>query len=70
MSRQMPLTSGDLRMIAEAIDEVEQTTLAASSILGRIEIMRPDTDDRIGWVDRFDSLDPDMGWGAVFEADK
>ena len=59
----MPLTSGDLRDVAEAIDEVEATTLAGSKILGRIEVYRPEGEDVIGWVTRFDSADPDMGWG-------
>ena len=63
----MPLTSGDLRDIAEALDEVEATTLAASKILGRIEVYRPDGEDRIGWVTRFENSDPDMGWGFVPE---
>ena len=63
----MPMTSGDLRDIAEALDEVEATTLAASKILGRIEVYRPDGEDRIGWVTRFENSDPDMGWGFVPE---
>lgn len=52
-------------MIAEALDEVEATELAANPILGRIELFRPDGDDQIGWVQRFEAGDPDMGWGFV-----
>lgn len=63
----MPLTGSDLRDVADAVDEVEATTLAASKILGRIEVYRPDGDDLIGWVQRFDNADPDMGWGFVPE---
>lgn len=65
----LPLTGGDLRTIAEALDEVEATTLAANSVLGRIEVYRPDGDEPelIGWVDRFDTADPDLGWGFVPE---
>jgi len=62
-----PLVPDDLRQIADAIEEVEETTLAANSILGRIELFRPDGDDRIGWVTRFVENDPDMGWGVVFD---
>jgi hypothetical protein len=63
----LPLTSGDLREIANAVDAVERTPLAAEKLLGRIEVFRPDCDDQIGWVTRFDEADPDMGWGIVFE---
>lgn len=63
----LPLTGSDLRDIAEAVDEVEATTLAGSKILGRIEVLQPDGDDRIGWVVRFESTDPDMGWGFVMD---
>lgn len=63
----LPLTGDDLRVIAEAVDEVEATTLAASKILGRIEVHRPDSEgfDQIGWVVRFDESEPDLGWGFV-----
>lgn len=62
---EIPLTSGDLRAIAEAIDEVEATTLAANKLLGRIELFRPDDSEQVGWVTRFDESDPDLGWGYV-----
>ena len=62
----MPLTGSDLRVIADAVDAVEATTLAGDQVLGRIEVMRPDGNDQIGWVRRFDNADPQMGWG--FEA--
>jgi len=65
-SPDMPLTGSDLRDIAEAVDEVEATTLAANQLIGRIEIHRPDG-DHIGWVTRFDNSDPGMGWGFVIE---
>jgi len=63
----MPLTGGDLREIADAVDEVEATLLAANKILGRIEVYRPDGEELIGWVQRFDQGDPDMGWGFTPE---
>jgi hypothetical protein len=66
---EMPLTSADLRVIADALDEVEATPLAASKVLGRIEVYQPDGDERIGWVTRFDDANPDMGWGFVPEAE-
>lgn len=60
----MPLTAGDLRVIADALDAVERTELAAEKVLGRIEVHRPDGDgERIGWVARFDDNDPNLGWG-------
>jgi hypothetical protein len=65
----LPLTGGDLRVIADAVDEVEATNLAASQVLGRIEVYRPDGDDRVGWVTRFDESQPDMGWGFVPETE-
>jgi hypothetical protein len=64
----LPLTGGDLRVIADALDEVEATTLAANRTLGRIEVYRPVGEDVIGWVQRFIDNDPDMGWGFVPEA--
>lgn len=63
----VPFTASDLRDIAEAVDEVEATTLAGSKLLGRIEVYRPDGNEVIGWVQRFDAADPTMGWGFVFE---
>lgn len=65
MTWDLPLTGGDLRVLADALDEVEATTLAANKVLGRIEVLRPDGEDQIGWVQRFDDGDPDMGWGFV-----
>lgn len=64
----MPLTSDDLRVVADALDAVERTGLAAEKVLGRIEVYRPDTEEceRIGWVARFDDDNPDMGWGFTY----
>lgn len=60
---QLPLTADDLRRIADATEAVDRTEgLAAHDVLGRFEVYRPDGDDRIGWVQRFDG---DMGWGFV-----
>lgn len=67
MNDPLPLTGGDLRAIAEAVDEVETTELAASKVLGRIEVFAPDGEERVGWITRFDPADPDMGWGFVPE---
>lgn len=66
----MPLTGGDLRSIADAADQVEETVLAHNSVIGRIEVIRPDSDDQecIGHFVRFDESDPDMGWGFTPEA--
>lgn len=64
----MPLTGGDLRVIADALDKVEATDLAEVEVLGRIEVYRPDGDDRVGWVTRFEDSAPEMGWGFVPEA--
>ncbi len=69
MAEHLPLTGGDLREIADALDEVEATTLAANKLIGRIEVYRPDAEDEgpIGWITRFDPVagDPDLGWGFV-----
>lgn len=65
MSDNMPLTGADLRVIADAVEAVEDTALAGVKVLGRIEVYRPDGDDQVGWVTRFDEADPDMGWGFV-----
>lgn len=65
MLSDMPLTPGDLRAVAGAIDEIENTPLGANQIVGRIECIRPDGDDQIGWITRFTPGDPDMGWGFV-----
>lgn len=61
-----PLTGSDLRVVADALDEVEATTLDANPVLGRIEVMRPDAYElgRIGWIRRFDD-EPGSGWGFV-----
>ena len=61
-----PLTASDLREIADAVDAVERTELAGNKLLGRIEVFPPGGDAPVGWVQRFDDNDPDMGWGAVF----
>jgi len=65
MGSDMPLSSGDLRVIADAVSEVENSTLAGNGLLGRIEVFRPDGGDVVGWVARFDDRDPDMGWGFI-----
>lgn len=60
----VPLTAEDLRRIADATEAVDNTKdLAVHDVLGRFEVFRPDGDDRIGWVQRFDGAD--MGWGFV-----
>jgi hypothetical protein len=67
MKAELPLTPGDLRDLADGLDEIEQTPLAASKTIRRIEMALPDDEDPIAWAVRFDELDPDMGWGLVFE---
>lgn len=67
---ELPLTPGDLRDIADAVSEVEATPLAANQLLGRIEVYRPDSDEQVGWVQRFDDNDPDMGWGFMPEKEQ
>jgi hypothetical protein len=59
----IPMTAGDLRELAEALDEIEATPLAASKCIGRIEAYLPDGEAQVGWFVRFDDSDPDMGWG-------
>ena len=61
----VPLTSDDLRAIADAVDEVEATTLAANKLIGRVEVYAPDAGEPAGWITRFDEIDPDTGWGYV-----
>lgn len=64
MIEPLPLTADDLRKIADATEAVDNTsTLQSHEVLGRFEIYRPDGDDQIGWVQRFEG---DMGWGFVF----
>lgn len=63
MSEQLPLSGSDLRALADAVDEVEATELAANPVIGRIEVLRPDGDDRVGWIQRFEDGHPEMGWG-------
>lgn len=63
----MPINAHDLRVIADALDEVEGTELAANKVLGRIEVYYPDTDVQAGWAARFDDEDPEAGWGFVTE---
>lgn len=62
---EMPLTGCDLRVIADAVDAVDATELASQGVLGRVEVYRPDGDEQIGWVARFDDAEPGMGWGFV-----
>lgn len=70
MSLGSPLTGGDLRDLAEAVDEVEATTLAGSKVIRRIEVALPEDEDRAGWIVRFDEGCPEMGWGFVPEVDQ
>lgn len=56
------LTGGDLRAIADALDDVERTELAHSRLLGRIEVFAPDADEPCGWIQRFDEGEPLAGW--------
>lgn len=61
----LPLTGGDLRAIADALDAVEATDLASQGLLGRIEVFAPDGEEPVGWVTRFDETSPEMGWGYM-----
>lgn len=65
--RDLPLTGGDLRDIADAVDAVEATTLAAERAIGRIEVHLPGCEQQVGWLTRFAEDDPDMGWGFTPE---
>lgn len=61
--REYPLTNGDLRDLADSLDEVEATVLSANKMIGRIEVNLPDRPDEVvGHFERFDG-DPDTGWG-------
>lgn len=70
MREPLPLTGDDLRAIADAVDEVEATELAGNPLIGRVEVYRPDTDERVGWASRFDDGDPEMGWGFTMREDE
>lgn len=66
----LPLTGGDLRDLADGLDEVERTELAASKIVVAMLVALPDEDVPIGQFVRFDESDPDMGWGFVQDVDE
>lgn len=73
----LPLTPSDLHAIADAVEHVEDTLDATNTTIGRVEILRPDSepaagaypDSRIGWVTRFDESDPTAGWGFLPDTD-
>lgn len=65
MSAPTPLTAGDLHQIADAVSAVEASRLGEQGIIGDIEVLRPDGDDRIGHIVRFDQDDPALGWGFL-----
>ena len=57
-----PLTASDLRVAADALDEIEAVpNLAANKGIGRIEAVCDDS--LIGHFQRFDESSPEMGWG-------
>lgn len=65
MNHQLPLTGSDLRRIADAVDHIDDsltTTGDAATVLGRVELLRPDGGDQVGWAVPFGE---DQGWGYV-----
>jgi hypothetical protein len=65
-----PLTAGDLRALADALDPIEfHEILARNPIVGRIEVYRPDGDDVVGYFER-NALDDDAWLGFVPEHPK
>lgn len=64
---EFPLSAGDLRVIANALEEIEfHPTLTRSGVVGRIEVYRPESDDAevIGYFDR-EGADDDAWLGFV-----
>lgn len=60
-----PLTGGDLRDLADSLDELEATQLAGSKVIRSMLVALSDDEDTIGQFVRFDESDPGMGWGFV-----
>lgn len=62
MSSELPLTASDLHEIANALEPLElNPAIVANPLIGRIEVLRPDGDEVIGY---FQSAQP-----AGFTAD-
>ncbi len=66
MNGGLPLTGGDLRDLAETLDAIEATELAADRCIRSIIVALPACEDPVGEIVRFDETDPDMGWGIAF----
>lgn len=67
MSRDLPLTGGDLRDLANAIDEIEATALATNKTIRSIQLCIEGDEVTTAWAVRFDESDPEMGWGVIFD---
>jgi hypothetical protein len=49
----MKLSASDLHKIAEALDPIETNELFTENpVIGRIEVIRPDGDDVVGYFER------------------
>lgn len=49
----LPLSASDLRAIADALEPIElQPAIAQNPVIGRIEVIRPDGDDVVGYFER------------------
>lgn len=70
MRSPLPFTGGDLRDIADGLDEFERSDAAASRVIRRVEVKLPDADETVGHFVRFDESDPEMGWGFVEDPDR
>lgn len=73
MSSELPLTASDLQAIASALEPLElNPAIVANSVIGRIEVLRPDGDDVIGYFQSAQpaGFTPDDDWyGFVAGAD-
>ena len=61
-----PLTVDDLHRIAEALDVVQDNPANVKKpVIGRIEVVRHDGQDVIGWFDQAGD-DPTDGWYGFY----
>lgn len=71
MSARLPLTASDLAEIAKALEPIELLdAIVDSSVIGRIEVYRPGSQDVIGYFDRADGFDgAGEGWYGFLASD-
>jgi len=58
------LSASDVRAIADALEPIETNAIITDNpVIGRIEVIRPDGDDVVGYFEREgDAKDPGMSW--------